>query len=235
MKGALSILIPLAVLTALGVGYYWFLTQPERKNRRLQIVAYSTRDLSVNDSITSRDFYTSFEIRPMGYSYRSPKGRFAKVNISAYTQLSDSNVVSSKRSFIISESVEIPVNISKLLARVLKAGDEIALSINGRIFPERDPEVKSFTVLDVISSEDQDMSTVLLEVAAEHFSDSIWFRSTTDHIVPIVISHSAPGCPPGMRPVWVRNLAERNGKYVCKPFVKANPMKDCECDSTKKR
>lgn len=201
-------------------------------SRKIQLRAYAFRELRINDRVTPRDFY----IRPViidsdDYEYVSPVGMFLKENVNINTPLDLTNLQIQKVSRVVSAPVRIPVKLNLVVSQVLKPGDDIALSINGKIFPERAPASTSFRVLDIIPITGKDYVTVTLVVDPEHLTDSLWLQKDTDHIVPIII-RSAPMlvCPKGERLKWVKDPMGLSGRYTCEKIKKRRfPL--CPCDT----
>lgn len=182
-KVAFSAIVSLACVLA-----YWQAWIFRHDYRKIQFSAIATEELNVNERVTRDKFYNRIDtVFKKEYVYYNPDGKFATKNIKFHEPLNLSNTSFQKSPSTVVSFVSIPIHIS-VGKGMLTPGDEIALSINGRIFPKTRDD--GFTVMEVSSQTDSPKIQVLLKVSNRQFTDSLWYKNASDYIVPIILKRA---------------------------------------------
>jgi hypothetical protein len=152
---------------------------------RLQLVPVAARDLNGQEKISKNSFFIELRLEKADHHYTSPEGKYTKNPVNAHDDLTAANTTAAKTPLATPDKVLVPIGIKIPLASTLKPGDEILLSVNGRIYPS--PANRTFSLKIKETSVHNDQALVVVEIPSQYLTDSLWMVKAEDHIVPIIL------------------------------------------------
>lgn len=183
--------------------------------RKLQFAAYASKNLEVNTRINAKSFYTRLiRVYDTKYKYFDPVGTYTTSSVRAHTKLDTLNTSSQKQSYLGPTFAQFPIRLEESVGLQLRQGDEIVLSVNGKIFPEKSERSGGLVVMD-ISKATGGKIQILLTISSNHFSDSLWLKNSDD-VIPIILKRlSARKCTSYQRRIFEMDSVSGKGRYLC--------------------
>jgi len=186
----ITIIVNLLLLFLVAAYFIWWIPD---QHQELHLAAVAKKDIAINEKIDEKSFYNKVVGKSdKYYRYLDPRGAYASKNIKLHEELNATNVTFSKRFY--SSSARLSLPIDERFGSHIKVGDEIALSINGKIFPEIATARKGLIIIH-ISGPSSNKIHILVQLEEEHLSDTFWIRKADDFIFPIILRSSTKHAP----------------------------------------
>jgi hypothetical protein len=184
---SLGIILLVALIVGMGLGYYSLL--PE-KPRYLTLVPYSTDRINRGSVVTKAQVLTKLRVLDSPLSHIRPEGMYAVENIPISDQLGMRNL-SYVRGNYADSAVQFSWQFPRACCGAFKAGDIIALSFNGVMFPAQTYKGEWLTILNICKASATSVN-IVIKVPASIASDLPQVKKADDFILPILIARPLP-------------------------------------------